>query len=95
MFLWDINEPLVAVNDPKAMTEYVKKPNQILPVSQYEHKTEGFALDWSNIVHGQLATGDCKGNIHLWKLDSNCTWSIDQKPFIGHEGSIEGKRNKK
>ena len=32
---------------------------------------EGFALDWSPIVAGRLATGDCHGSIHLWTPTSN------------------------
>ena len=30
------------------------------------HKEEGFALDWSPVTAGQLATGDCAGAIHIW-----------------------------
>lgn len=35
------------------------------------HRSEGFAVDWSSAVTGQLATGDCSGNIHVWKVDSS------------------------
>jgi ribosome assembly protein RRB1 len=34
--------------------------------SYSKHETEGYALDWSLVNKGQLATGDCGGSIHLW-----------------------------
>ena len=31
------------------------------------HSTEGFALDWSLVQEGYLASGDNNGGVHLWK----------------------------
>ena len=37
------------------------------PYFTYEgHGTEGFAMDWSSVKQGFLATGDCSGGIHIW-----------------------------
>lgn len=36
------------------------------PFFSHQHSTEGFAMDWSKVKQGQLATGDCSGAIHLW-----------------------------
>ena len=37
------------------------------PFFVYEgHSTEGYALDWSRVVPGRLATADCDGHIHIW-----------------------------
>jgi ribosome assembly protein RRB1 len=53
------------------------------------HSDEGFALDWSSVNAGQLATGDCDGNIRIWKQDSSSsgsgTWVVDGKSYVGHK----------
>jgi ribosome assembly protein RRB1 len=30
------------------------------------HSNEGYALDWSRVVPGRLASADCDGHIHIW-----------------------------
>jgi ribosome assembly protein RRB1 len=72
------------------MSEYVKKESP-LPLFQFGgHLNEGFALDWSPVVGGQLVTGDIKKNIHVWKMDeSGTSWQVDQRPYAAHTASIE------
>ena len=37
------------------------------PFFVYEgHTNEGYALDWSRVVEGRMASADCDGNIHVW-----------------------------
>ncbi|GLT98667.1 hypothetical protein SLE2022_161620 [Rubroshorea leprosula] len=45
--------------------------------------------DWSPVVPGKLATGDCKNCIHLWEPTSGSTWNVDATPYIGHSASVE------
>lgn len=59
------------------------------------HSTEGYAMDWSSVVVGRLATGDCNGGIHLWdvqegrEVGSTPTWNVSPAPYSGHTGSVE------
>jgi ribosome assembly protein RRB1 len=56
------------------------------------HKSEGFAIDWSTVVTGRLATGDGNGNIHIWNpRDSGSSLSswLVEGPYSGHRSSVE------
>ncbi|XP_025416385.1 glutamate-rich WD repeat-containing protein 1 [Sipha flava] len=52
------------------------------------HRDEGFALDWSTKSPGFLASGDCKGNIHIWKPCEN-GWVVNLQSLDGHKESVE------
>lgn len=52
------------------------------------HKEEGFALDWSSVKAGRLATGDCAGSIHIW-APSGASWQVDGAAYKGHTSSVE------
>ena len=90
--IWNLSEHLKAVNDSFMLTEFIKnkKNTSMPPVFTFAgHLDEGFALDWSNTAPGNLLTGDCKSNIHLWKLREGGSWHVDQRPFLGHSDSVE------
>lgn len=53
------------------------------------HRSEGFALDWSPVVAGRLATGDCHGKIHVWNPANGSNWQVDSTPYTGHTNSVE------
>lgn len=49
-------------------------------------------MDWSGVVPGRLATGDCSKAIHVWNIEeggSNRKWLVDMRPFTGHTKSVE------
>jgi len=46
-----------------------------------KHATEGFAMDWSPVQTGHLATGDCNGRLHLWTPRSDGGSSYSVSPF--------------
>ena len=52
------------------------------------HREEGFALDWSLVTSGRLATGDCAGKIHLWNPQEG-NWAVDNAAYSGHHSSVE------
>ena len=56
------------------------------------HKDEGYAISWSGVEEGRLATGDCAGAIHIWNRGSNANcsdWRVDPGAYTGHTGSVE------
>ena len=64
-----------------------------MPLFTFEgHREEGFALDWSKVVPGQLATGDCAGIIHVWQATETggrVGWQVEDRGRSDHQGSVE------
>ncbi|KAL0484816.1 ribosome assembly protein rrb1 [Acrasis kona] len=55
------------------------------------HKAEGFAMAWSNVKQGRLATGDCSGKIYLHEMSRNgddYSWSTGEE-YSSHKQSVE------
>jgi ribosome assembly protein RRB1 len=72
----------------------VQPPNK--PAYTFKgHREEGYAVDWSGVTTGQLATGDCAGGIYIWNNAGGgaggtlaSSWKVS-KAYLGHEGSVE------
>lgn len=88
--IWDLREQLSVIENPSLLTTYRNKHDKgnesTKPLYVFKgHLSEGFALDWCPQKPGNLASGDCKGNIHIWRIGSdNPTWQVDQRPFNSH-----------
>ncbi|KAL7306466.1 hypothetical protein TKK_0001880 [Trichogramma kaykai] len=90
--LWDLSKELKAIDDESPISDEQSERRTLetpgKPIFSFKgHPSEGYALDWSNVEQGYLASGDCKGNIHVW----NCkeTWSVSSIPFTSHSTSVE------
>lgn len=90
--IWNITEQLQAVNSTMLLKSYEieNKSEYAKPVYTFNgHQQEGYGIDWSSVVPGVLATGDCRHDIHIWQINDDCTWTVDQRPLVGHTDSVE------
>lgn len=72
-----------AGQDNSAMNKQVRKMRKD-PFFVYSgHSTEGYAIDWSRVTPGRLATADCDGNIHIW----NATHPVTPNDIVAKYGS--------
>ena len=90
--LWNLEEQLNALQDPKDLAQYKLNVDNARmgsrPVFTFKgHQTEGYALDWCPTETGTLVSGDCNGNIHLWRFAGGRTWLVDQRPYNSHAPS--------
>ena len=46
------------------------------PMHMHAHSTEGYALDWSSVAEGRLASGDCRRGIHVWDPNGSGSWTV-------------------
>lgn len=84
--IWNLQEQLNAIENPTLLAIYNKKSEDIIPLYTFKgHLSEGFGLDWCRTELGTLASGDCKGNIHIWRVDNTgSSWHVDQRPYNSH-----------
>ncbi|KAH8617924.1 putative Histone binding protein RBBP4 or subunit C of CAF1 complex [Trypanosoma vivax] len=57
-----------------------KKPQRqrvgpLFSTASNTHKIEGYGLDWSSVSQGVFASGDCGGNLFVWKPTTDGSWS--------------------
>ncbi|EDV38198.2 uncharacterized protein Dana_GF13839 [Drosophila ananassae] len=86
--IWNLTQAMQAVEDEQLAKQFDQ--NATRPVYSFNgHREEGYAVDWSPIAEGVLATGDCRRDIHIWSPLEGGTWKVDQRPLVGHKNSVE------
>lgn len=65
------------------------------------HASEGFAMGWSPVTPGRLATGDCARFMYVWDAEAGSavtglgsgppkwSWAVSNVPYTGHTASVE------
>lgn len=88
--VWNVDAALQSVENQEAASKFSREEGRMSPLFSFTgHQSEGFALDWSPTVEGNLASGDCKKNIHIWKIEEGGKWLVDQRPYAAHSASVE------
>lgn len=87
--IWDLDKQLNALDNDELLRAYNKESKKndgnIKPLFSFKgHLSEGYGLDWCPTEVGMLASGDCKGNIHIWHFSNSSTWHVDQRPYNSH-----------
>uniref|UniRef100_A0A7S4P5V3 Histone-binding protein RBBP4-like N-terminal domain-containing protein n=1 Tax=Guillardia theta TaxID=55529 RepID=A0A7S4P5V3_GUITH len=83
--IWDLTKPFELLEkSPTPPVSHKCEPAFTLG----KHKDEGFAMDWSKVVAGNLASGDCKNTICRCKYAEG-GWEADGGPYKGHTESVE------
>ncbi|VDM37682.1 unnamed protein product [Toxocara canis] len=86
--LWNLNGALKEINEMEGGSRSVKIRERPL-FSFVGHRAEGYALAWSPVELGSLASGDNSRNIHIWRMGEGGQWAVDQRPLTGHTGPVE------
>ena len=87
----DLSAALAAVAVPAAEWRDPPGRDRSPPVQTFGgHGVEGWAVDWSPVREGRLATGDQRGRIHVWEPSGGGRWSVGEaRPLTGHAASVE------
>lgn len=67
-------QQLAAEKEPKPNAPKV----QVNPLQSHSHAMEGFALDWSPVKAGRLASGDCRKSLHVWEPQEGGKWQVSR-----------------
>ncbi|VDK81335.1 unnamed protein product [Litomosoides sigmodontis] len=87
--LWNLTQAVEELSNAEGHDNIVKRPKERPFFSFTGHQAEGYALSWSPLKMGRLASGDVRHKIHLWTMAEGGRWVVDQKPLAEHEDSVE------
>ncbi|KAI7841913.1 hypothetical protein COHA_004441 [Chlorella ohadii] len=87
--VWDLSTQLNELKDEAAPVAGSQgKVHKVAARHVHTHSSEGYAIDWSPVVAGRLASGDCRSRIHVWEPTPAGKWAVGGA-FKGHEASVE------
>ena len=75
--MWDFTSQLQNLAEaPPLQATRNKGLQRTSPRHTHRHTAEGYALDWSPVAAGQLASGDNNRNIHVWTPVEGGRWQV-------------------
>lgn len=87
VYVYDITEQAAIVDDAQLAYSYDSTQKNVVHTVT-DHSTEGFAIDWSSVAKGWLASGDCFGAIFL-SHPSEGGWTTEKSSLTRHTDSVE------
>ena len=98
--IWDVSAQLASIaaedaSEPRKHaptgSQSTTAPLRVAPLHAFTgHRDEGYAIGWSPVARGALASGGCDGAIYTYDPAESCaSWSVPSTPFQGHGGSVE------
>ena len=82
--IWSLDKSLQRLEEPIAVKTGDKGNNwpreETSPLYKFTgHTCEGYAVNWSEVTPGVLATGDCLKHIYTWKPTDDGSWNVDSR----------------
>ncbi len=75
--VWDLGAQLSELKDEAAPAAGSQgKVHKVNARHVHTHSSEGYALDWSPVAAGRLASGDCRSRIHVWEPTPAGKWAV-------------------
>ena len=88
MQVWDLSSQLLDLREAEDCTDQPSSTAQVPARQSRAEQAEGYALDWSCVAAGRLASGSCACDVHVWEPVEGGRWIIEPA-FRGHSGSVE------
>jgi ribosome assembly protein RRB1 len=86
--IWDVAQQLTELANEGEPAAGSGKINKVNARQVHTHSAEGYALDWSPLAVGRLASGDCRSKIHIWDPTPAGKWAVSGA-MKGHDASVE------